>query len=133
MCSIDLEYCEVWSETKRKARKGHACSCCRGAIQPGEAYIVHFSIFEGDRTSGKLCGPCEVARKEFSDAHDSGTPTPQYFPKLLLECIHDGDEESDARWRPMLDAIDARGATATALSKRGAAPSVGSTEEGTNE
>lgn len=129
MCDIDLEPCTAFSERNRKARKAHTCSCCKGIILPGQTYLVHFSIYDGNIASDKMCGLCEVARKEFSDAHYSGLPQPAYFPELLSRCISDGDEESDAKWRPMLDAIEARGKAARALTdKRGA----GSDGEGTD-
>lgn len=107
MCYIELEPCQVWSEHERKARKAHTCSCCRGPIAPGERYLVHFSVLDGDTTSEKCCLACNAARLEFGNAHDS-IPTPQYFPVLLADCIAEGDEESETRWKPMLQAIEAR-------------------------
>jgi hypothetical protein len=111
MCYIELEPCGVWLETERKARKAHQCSSCKGAILPGQPYTKHFSILEpGDRpVSEKICAPCVVARSEFGDAHESGDPTPSYFPAMLVECIQEGDAESEAKWKPMLEAIQGRG------------------------
>jgi hypothetical protein len=110
VCYIELEPCEVWDETKRRARKAHRCSCCKGPIAPGEIYLVHFSVMDGEVTSEKCCARCEEARGEFRDAHESMTPTPGYFPFLLADCIAEGDEESETKWRPMLVAILARAA-----------------------
>ena len=107
MCYIELETCEVWSETERKARKAHTCSCCRGPIAPGERYVVHFSVLDGDATSEKSCLACHAARMEFGDAHESA-PQPSYFPTLLRECIVSGEGDSEAKWRPVLEAIEAR-------------------------
>ena len=52
--------------------------------------------------------PSGCHRGEFIDAHDGMTPTPSYFLPLLKECIAEGDEESEHRWKPMLDAIRTR-------------------------
>lgn len=117
MCSIDLDPCDVWSETWRRARKDHACSCCGGAIASGERYVAHFSKFEEYIDTAKLCSPCHEAREEFANAHDAGSPQPGYFRELLTSCISDGDEESDAKWKPMLDAMDARRAARQQVSK----------------
>jgi len=119
MCSIDLEPCDLWVETERRARKPHRCSCCGGVIAAGARYTVHFSKFEGAMTSQKMCAPCREAREEFAEAHfgagfagDAYIPQPGYLPQALAECIADGDEESERQWKPMLTAIRARGAGA---------------------
>lgn len=100
MCYIDLDVAEVWSETKRRARKEHKCSCCRRAIQPGESYLVHFSILDGYKTTGKCCAECERDRKEFGKTHEGQVPSSGFFREVLDECICDGDPE-DQRWLPM--------------------------------
>jgi hypothetical protein len=110
MCAIDLEPCDVWRETERTARKAHRCSSCGGQIAPGARYLSHFSMFEGDYTYNKMCLLCRDDRKTFSDDHGIG-PTPGYFPRLLADCIADGDEESESKWKPMLERVQARGAT----------------------
>lgn len=103
MCTVELETCDLWSETTRRARKAHRCSCCRQAIQSGQTYLVHFSVFEGEITAEKMCGRCEAFRAEFAAAHgDELIPTPSYFPQMLADCIADGER---ARWEPMLTAI----------------------------
>ncbi len=113
MCYIELESCQVWYETKRRARKTHLCSCCKGSIAAGETYLIHFSVLDGDVTSEKCCGQCEEARDEFGEAHhnecgEAYIPTPSYFQSLLASCISEGDEESEVRWKPMLAAINGR-------------------------
>lgn len=103
MCSVDLEPCEVWSETPRQARKAHRCSCCGQTIARGETYVAHFSVLQGDVTAEKLCGRCGAFRDEFSAAHgDELIPTPSYFPQMLADYIADGER---ARWEPMLTTI----------------------------
>jgi len=109
MCFVDLEPCSVWQEDHvKKSRKEHRCQCCRGVIAKGSSYVRHFSVFEGDPTSEKMCGECEADRGIFSEAHDSQLCVPSYFPHLLADCIADGDEESEKTWRPMLERIKAR-------------------------
>jgi hypothetical protein len=108
MCVIDFdEYCTVWRETERKARKQHECSCCRRRIGPGENYIVHFSICHGDVTDEKCCGDCEADRAEFANAHGGFRTSPGYFPDQVAACITEGDEEGTA-WEAMLGRIEAR-------------------------
>ena len=58
MCDLDLEPCEIWNEKKRKAQKSHECDCCGRMIRPGEIYLVHFSVYDGDTTSEKVCAEC---------------------------------------------------------------------------
>lgn len=110
MCVIDLEPSDVWRETTRKARKEHVCSSCRGVILQNDVYLEHFSLFEGYPTRAKMCSLCHRDRAVFSAAHSQMLCTPIYFPDALEECIHDGDEESDLRWRPMLEAMRGRAA-----------------------
>lgn len=100
----------MWSETERRARKAHRCTSCMGAIQPGTRYTVHFSKYDGETTSEKLCAQCRDSRQDFADAHGGMLPLPSYFPTLLRECIAEGDEESERRWKPMLEALTLRGA-----------------------
>jgi hypothetical protein len=114
MCMIDLEPCVVWRETKRRARKRHKCGGCGGLITAGEQYLVHFSVFEGNTSTSKLCLPCDQSRREFADHHDAGLCQPDYFYELLQGCIAEGDDESDVVWAPMLAAMDARRAAAKA-------------------
>lgn len=106
MCVIDLEPCEVWRETKCKARKVHRCSCCRRAILPGEEYLQHFSVFEGDPTSAKCCAECERDRLEFARAHDGSLCTPGCLDMMLDGCIEE-EPETEPRWGPMLARIEA--------------------------
>jgi len=110
MCYVELEPCEVWTETEtlRRARKTHRCSSCKGPIRAGEEYLVHFSIMDGEICSEKSCAACTAARSEFGDAHGGIQPTPSYLPVLLADCVAEGDAASDTRWRPMLNAVRAR-------------------------
>ena len=105
MCDIGLEPCSLWSEVPHKARKVHTCSSCRGHIDKGNTYTRHFSKFEGDITSEKLCAPCQVARARFTEAHGDLTPTPSGFANMLEDCVVDG---IDDEWSSMLSAMRQR-------------------------
>ena len=99
MCVIEFEPCEVWTETPRKARKMHRCSCCFATIPLGEAYRAIFAVDEEGKLYEKSCGLCGAARDEFAEAHDGQSPNPSCFQSVLADCISDGDEESETRWR----------------------------------
>lgn len=113
MCDIDDgDRASVWCETWRKARKQHRCDGCGAAILPGERYIVHFSKYEGEVSSAKLCAACDLIRTQFAEAHGHVTPFPGTLRETLDNCIDDGDEESEQKWKPMLAEMDARRSTA---------------------
>ncbi len=114
MCYIDAEPCELWNETKVKARKRHRCSVCQSDINAGVVYLKHFSKFEGEISHGKICPACEADRAMFAAAHDGVSTSPEGFAWLLSDCIADGDEESETKWKPMLARIRARHQSATA-------------------
>ena len=118
MCDINLDPCDVWRESHRKARKEHVCSCCRRAIRPGETYLVHFSVFEGDARTQKCCAECDRDRDVFAEAHGGTLSEPSYFGVLLGECIGEGDD-NDERWRPMLSRIRASMADARERAREG--------------
>jgi hypothetical protein len=59
-CNCDYDPCDVWDETKRKARKAHKCTECRGAIKPGETYTVINMLFDGSWSTAKRCEDCSV-------------------------------------------------------------------------
>jgi hypothetical protein len=106
MCQIDLDPCEVWSEVARMARKPHDCDGCDATIAKGEAYLSHFSVFEGNRQAQACCFQCWLAREDFAQVHGA-TPTPGALAEMLSECIAPGDPDS-ARWKFWLDAMLAR-------------------------
>lgn len=110
-----LEYDErprVWSETTRVARKPHQCDSCRRVIYATETYMVHFSVFDDrDTYQEKMCSWCKAMRDEFSAAHEGMMPLPSGFAETLVQCIAEGDEESETVWRPMLNEINERRAS----------------------
>jgi hypothetical protein len=108
MCFIDLEPCKVWEERDRKARKEHECTECRRIIRIGEVYTVHFSVFDGNATTGKLCGDCYKDREEFAAEHDGMRCAPGWIAEMAQKCIGEGDDESDAKWRSLIARIESR-------------------------
>lgn len=110
MCEIgDFDdVCSVWSEREVCARKMARCWCCGGGIAVGDRYVAHFSVSDGMPNYEKLCLPCHDDRTAFGREHHIGDCSPSYFQQLLVNCIGDGDAESDARWQPVLAAMAAR-------------------------
>lgn len=106
MCDLNLVRCDLWSETTRKARKEHRCSCCRRTIRKGEEYLVHFSVYDGLTNWEKSCTECAKDRDEFGAEH-MDTPAPSAMPVLLQQCIEEG-LDSEERWGSMLKRIEGR-------------------------
>jgi hypothetical protein len=90
VCVINLDPCELWRETHRKARVDHACDCCEGTIERGEIYVDHFSKFDGYITAERMCVECMLVAEEFREEH-STRGNPGSMPELLESCV---DEES---------------------------------------
>jgi hypothetical protein len=79
----DYEPCDVWRDTKRRARKEHKCSACKETIQRTHFYIEHFSIFEGEFDTFKRCMRCEAIYQHLLNVSHSDSP-----PMPLLDCGH---------------------------------------------
>ena len=106
MCDIDeLDECSVWSETQATARKPRACSICRAPIGARERYTKHFSVFEGAVCSATLCTECQSNRCVFAAAHGGTWHQPPEFVRALVDCIAEGDEDSERLWQPMVTRI----------------------------
>jgi len=112
MCYVDLDYCEVWSETARMARKQHACDACGGTIKSSEAYLVHFSAYEGSVTHDKMCFRCWIVREQFAADHGQSFQ-PHMLTEMLASCVDEGDKDS-LRWKLVLLNVQARGRRAKA-------------------
>lgn len=111
MCIIDNDgdTCPVWREAKVRARKEHTCSCCRARIAKGEVYLAHTSMYDGYWSRECLCAPCLAARDVFcADPNHRVIPNPVSFDDILEGCIAEGDEESETKWRPLLEQIRER-------------------------
>jgi hypothetical protein len=111
MCeaNYDGDTCPVWSEDKRKARKDYFCDGCGGPIRKGDLYLAHRSMYDGYWSAARMCLPCLGVRDAFGEAHRGAViPHPGSLRQTLEECIDYGDEESDAKWTPMLAAMEQR-------------------------
>jgi hypothetical protein len=112
MCEIDHDddgLCALWRESWVKARKPRACGSCQATIAPGDRYLKHFSIHDGDAHRASVCQPCGEAHKAFFEAHDVHLAPPDSVAYELNECINNSDADDDpARWQAMLDALKAR-------------------------
>jgi len=107
MCVLDLEPCEVWTETEHTARTPKKCDGCGGSMAAGDRYVKHFSKYDGLIASEYLCMPCKADRAEFADAHGI-TPTPDGFWQILADCVSEDEDEENNPWKPMLDRLRAR-------------------------
>lgn len=58
MCGCDHEQPSAFWETKRKAKKRHKCSECRGWIEVGEVYTATRGVWDGSPSSYKTCSDC---------------------------------------------------------------------------
>lgn len=124
MCSIDLDTCDVFTDTPRKARKEHRCDCCRRIVLKGETYFKHFSLYEGHVTDEKCCKDCNDDRDEFAAAPGHMNCNPSSFMTVLHDCVVENSyldadyvpphgpmtkhEEQDWRWKDMLAKLEAR-------------------------
>lgn len=68
MCFDGLERPRLYRETRRTARKAHACCECRLPIRPGEAYLECFGVWDGDAATYRTCATCEWLRGRIADA-----------------------------------------------------------------
>lgn len=102
---LDGDFPKVWRETPRLARKARRCDSCRAPINPGDAYLEHFSVTDDPLTEA-MCFACWWDRAQFAEEHRQSF-NPSSFRDLLSECVT-WDEKSAARWTPALEALDAR-------------------------
>ena len=92
MCELDFDgHCEVWEQRLIvKSRKDHYCHGCGGTISIGASYISHFSVFEGDTSSERMCLPCKTIMDAFEREHGRQVSPDSLFD-FLRECL---DEEN---------------------------------------
>jgi hypothetical protein len=114
MCDVpDGDGCDLWHEKARVARKAHECSACGSVIRPGDVYLVHFSLYEGDTNNEKCCFACWWAREQFEEAHECGI-APSALIDFLRECVVENDNRRDP-WRAVLAPVLARYRTSDRL------------------
>lgn len=111
MCEIGGTEASAWREDYAIGKSAIACKVCGGIIPPGELHVRHFSVVDWKIYNSRMCASCEADRDEFGDAHEL-VPTPAWFLEALGSCIAEGDEESEAKWKPMLARIHERGSVA---------------------
>jgi hypothetical protein len=125
MCEVIFdEVATVFVDKFRKARKTHRCQCCGSEIKPGDRYLRHFQICDGQAYDEKMCEACAADRAEFAKAPGHMLCAPSYFWELLSSCVHEDDDatfdEERGRyvpspanpWVPMLERLRARSAAA---------------------
>lgn len=88
-CEID-GIADVWSETAHVARKSHQCDACREPICPGDKYVAHFIIYDGDTERVKRCWRCDLIYQ-----HLKTLPELIYEeqPDIRLQCGHEYKEQ----------------------------------------
>jgi hypothetical protein len=60
------DYCTVWNEDTRRARKEHVCVECREPIRKGELHQYVSSLFDGSWSSHRTCLLCVEIGDHFS-------------------------------------------------------------------
>lgn len=109
MCEVgaDWDGPAVWEKVWRTAKVPHRCSGCGATIQPGDRYEHTSRLWEGKWEREHACAPCASACEAFGRAHE-GEPFPSGLRESLEECVL-WDENSAAKWGPVLDLLKARG------------------------
>ena len=97
MCSVELETCECWVESQVNARKAHVCNCCRGPIIPGQTYVKHFSVYDGEPSGEKQCLPCYGVSRAFGAEHGV-RGIPSAMEELLVDCVGEEGPDEAAAW-----------------------------------
>ena len=60
------DYCTVWNEDTRRARKEHVCVECREPIRKGELHKYVSSLFDGHWSTHRTCLLCDEIGDHFS-------------------------------------------------------------------
>lgn len=63
-CDYDLEPCEVWGESRPRARRRYVCCECGEAIEPGTRYQKVTTLSGGYWDVWKTCSVCERIRDD---------------------------------------------------------------------
>ena len=59
----DLDYNDVENTIRRRARKEHKCTECRGLILKGEYYTYTSMLYDGEWEAHKICEDCYELRE----------------------------------------------------------------------
>jgi hypothetical protein len=103
MC--DCEMPEVFTLTKRKAKKRHRCCECRGWIEIGEKYEYTSGIWDGEPSDYKTCLGCAELRDELSKISQCCIPLTGLREELMNYSDYNDDQES--RVAPLLGRFEA--------------------------
>lgn len=90
--SCDGQY-DVYRQTPRKARKEHRCNACwrDGAIQPGHAYTVVATVYEGAAHTIKRCARCQALHDHLKELCSEDN---ERWPDERLNC----GESYESEW-----------------------------------
>lgn len=67
MCFYHDGEADIYKVKPVRARKTHRCYECQRAIQPGEPYLRHFQVYEGEPFSCAVCRDCAYVRQLIHD------------------------------------------------------------------
>lgn len=112
MCTLAIDgYSEVWRQQLRTSRKARVCDCCSTRIAVGTRYLSHFSVYDGETTTGELCLACSELQERFGAAHRAA-PSPNALYDELQECVGErlkaGDRSAPTEWAPEFAAVKRR-------------------------
>lgn len=89
---------DVYAETRRKARKEHACTACGETISPGHTYTVIRVIYDGGVSGLKRCARCQAMHVHLRSVCDD-------WPKDELDCGHAYRDEHEMDPPPEIEAL----------------------------
>jgi len=82
------DYCPVWEESWRTARKDHNCHACQETIHPGHRYHYTFIVYDGSPDVTKRCERCQLIFEHLSARiRDEGDD--EEFCNPTLSCGHE--------------------------------------------
>lgn len=82
-CScLDADPWDVYHREERTARKTHrCCECRRDRIRPGDRYVEHRGLLDGEWTTYRVCARCErVGDAMLAEAAASRKADREQFP-----------------------------------------------------
>jgi len=86
MCHSSEETYDVYDETKRQARKRHACSACKEIIEPKDFYWHVALIFDSEARTIKRCLRCQTIHVHLRSLSD------ELWPDERLNCGNEYEE-----------------------------------------
>lgn len=68
MCFIADGIADIYRTKPTIARKNHRCNECGRTVKPGEQYLYHFQVYEGEALTRRVCRGCAYVRQLIHDA-----------------------------------------------------------------